>query len=188
MRVPLNLATAPFVPVRRFLLTVGVLGVVALAATLLVSVEAVQLWRGRTATQARMRELQADRARLLQAQQRLQSELEDPATQEILARTRFMNDLVRRKNLSWAELFFDLEERLPPRVRILAVAPSLRDDGDLQVELQVGSESAPALIEFLQALEEGKKFREIALRSQNRSTGNQPDAVTAQVSVVYVQE
>ena len=61
MRVPLNLATSPFIPVRRFLLTVGVLGAVALAATLLVGVEAVQLWRGRTATQARMRELEAER-------------------------------------------------------------------------------------------------------------------------------
>jgi len=114
--------------------------------------------------------------------------LQDPATQEILARTRFLNDLVRRKNLSWTELFFDLQERLPARVRILAVAPSLREDGDLQVELHVGSESAQALIEFLQALEEGEKFREIALRSQSRASGAQADAVTAQVSAVYVQE
>jgi len=188
MRVPLNLATSPFVPVRRFLLTVGLLGVVALAATLTVGVEAVRVWRGRTATQTRMRELQAERSRLAQEQQRLESELQDPATQEILARTRFLNDLVRRKNLSWTELFFDLQERLPARVRILAVAPSLREDGDLQVELHVGSESAQALIEFLQALEEGEKFREIALRSQSRASGAQADAVTAQVSAVYVQE
>lgn len=188
MRVPLNLATAPFVPVRRFLLTVGLLAVVALAATLAVGVEAVRVWRGRTATQTRTRELQTERARLLIEQQRLERELEDPATQEVLARTRFLNDLVRRKNLSWTELFFDLQERLPARVRILALAPSLRDDGALQVELQVGSESAAALIEFLQALEKGEKFREIMLRSQNRATGTQADAVVAQVSAVYVQE
>lgn len=188
MRTAINLATRPFVPLRQFVLTAGLLAVLALGSTAVVGVEAVRTWRERTATQARVRELTAERARLAAEQQRLESELQDPATQVLLGRTRFLNQLIRQNNLSWTQLFFDLQERLPPRVRILSLAPKLREDGSLLVELEVGGESAPAVIAFLRALEEGEKFHEVALHSQDRSTGTDSEAVTARVSVIYVQE
>lgn len=186
MRSAINLATSPFVPYRRFAVTVGLLAVVTLGATALVGIEAARGWNERRTTQARLRELKAEQARLAAEQQRLESQLQDPATQEMLERLRFLNRLIRQKNLSWTQLFFDLQQRLPPRVRILSLSPSLRDDGPLQVELQVGGESAQAVIGFLRALEASDKFREIALHSQSRSSGS--DTVTAQVSVVYGQE
>lgn len=188
MRASINLATAPFIPTRRFLLTVGLLVGVTLVATLAVLVTAGGAWRERTATRARLRELTSERAELARTQQQIEGELQDPATRAVLERVRFLNGLVRQKNLSWTELVVDLQERLPPRVRILAVSPSLRDDGRLQVEMQVGGESPAAVIQFLRALEEGKKFQEIALHSQSRGTGAQADPVTAQVSVLYAQE
>lgn len=188
MRTSINLATAPFIPARRFLLTVGSLAVVALAATVFVGIEAARTWQERTATEARARELVAERGRLLDEQRRLQEELQAPAIRQVLERTQFFNGLVRRKNLSWTNLVLDLQERLPARVRILALSPSLRDDGRLQVEMQVGGDSAQAVIEFLQALEKNAKFQEIALHSQARSTSARADALTAQLSVVYVEE
>jgi len=188
MRTSINLATAPFIPARRFLLTVGSLAVVALAATLFAGVEAVRTWQERTATAARVRELTAERGRLFAEQRRLQEELQAPALRQVLDRTQFFNGLVRRKNLSWTNLVLDLQERLPARVRILALSPSLRDDGRLQVEMQVGGESAQALIGFVQALEKSANFQEIALHSQDPTTRARADAVTAQLSVVYVEE
>lgn len=188
MRNSINLATSPFLPYRRFALTVGLLGALALVLTLVVAVEGVRTWRERTTTQARVRELRAERTRLATAEQRLEAELQDPATQAVLEHTRFLNGLVRQKNLSWTELFFDLQERLPARVRILALSPSLREDGRMQVDLQVGGESGPAVIGFLQALEEGQKFTEVELHSQSHDAGRGADRMVAQVSVVYVQE
>lgn len=188
MRTSINLATAPFIPARRFLLTVGGLAVVALAATVFVGVEAARTWQERTATAARVRELAAERTRALDEQRRLQDELQAPAIRQVLERTQFFNGLVRRKNLSWTNLILDLQERLPARVRILALSPSLRDDGRLQVEMQVGGDSAQEIIEFLQALEKSDRFEEIALHSQSRSSSARTDPLTAQLSVVYVEE
>ncbi|MBI4467308.1 MAG: hypothetical protein HY656_07775 [Acidobacteria bacterium] len=187
MRSAINLASAPFVPYRRFLLTVGLLAVVTLGATVWVGVNAGSLWQERRTAQSRMRELKAEQARLIKEQERLESELQHPALQALLERVRFMNGLIRQKNLSWAQLFSDLEERLPPRVRILTLSPSLREDGPLQVELQVGGESPQAVIRFLRALEEGQKFREIELHSQTRAENPESDPVVARVSAVYMQ-
>ncbi len=188
MRNRINLATSPFVNYRPFALGAGLLALVTVAVTVFVGVESVRAWQERRATQARVRELQSERARLLAEQQRLEAELQDPATQKVLRRTRFFNDLIRQKNLSWTQLFFDLAEGLPRQVRILSLSPSLREDGRLQVELRVGGASPPAVIEFLRALEEGEKFAQVELHSQNYRGGRGRDAMTAQVSVVYLQE
>lgn len=188
MRNTINLATSPFVNYRPFALGAGLLGVVTLAVTVFVAMESVQAWQERTAAQAHLTALKSERARLMAEQQRLESELQDPATQAVLRRTRFLNDLIRQKNLSWTQLFFDVAERLPRQVRILSVSPSLRQDGRLQVELQVGGQSPPAVIEFLRALEDAEKFDQVELHSQNYRGGRGRDAMTAQVSVAYLQE
>ena len=188
MRSRINLATNPFINYRRFALMAGMLAVVAVGLTVLLGLEGVRSWQDRTGRQAHRRELQGQRARLAAEQQRLESELRAAATQELLERTRFLNQLIQQKRFSWSALFFDLQEQLPPRMRILALSPSLRPDGHLQVELHVGGQSALAVIEFLRALEQAEKFRSLALHSQRRAAGSEPDAVTARVSAIYVQE
>ena len=188
MKAPVNLATRPFVNGRPFVVTTVVLGGVALLLTLLVLVVGVTVWRERTTTVARLHGLDSERVRLIAAQGSLESELRAPATQQLLERTRFLNQLIREKGLSWTELFFDLQQRLPPQVRILSLSPSLREDGHLLVELRVGGASGAAVIEFLRALEEGEKFRDVMLLGQRRGSGAGRDQMTAEVTVVYVQE
>jgi type IV pilus assembly protein PilN len=188
MRVPVNLATRPFVNVRPFVVTTAVLGGAALVLTLLVLVVGVTTWRERATTLARLHRLDSERVRLITEQRRLETELRTPATQQLLERTHFLNQLIRQKGLSWTELFFDLQQCLPLQVRILSLSPSLREDGHLLVELRVGGASAAAVIDFLRALEEGEKFRDVVLRGQRRGTGSASDEMTAEVTAVYVQE
>ncbi|MFQ5662559.1 MAG: hypothetical protein ACE5HL_01850 [Terriglobia bacterium] len=186
MRARVNLATNPFVNYRRFALTAGILAAVALGLTVLLISEGVSVWRERSATRARLGELEAQQAQLAAEQGRLEEALRAPATQALLERTRFLNQLIEHKSLSWTELFFDLQQRLPRRVRILSLAPKLGEDDRLQVELEVGGESARAVIRFVRALEEGEKFRDVALRSQSHEPVTNADAVVARVSAIYV--
>lgn len=188
MRSAINLASTPFVNYRSFLLTVGLLALLAVGLTGWLTVEGVQAWRERSAAHERLRELEARQAELTAEQQRLEAELRSPGTYDQLERAHFLNEMIQRKSLSWTKLFFDLQERLPARVRIRSLAPSLRDDGRLQVELRVGGQSAADVIEFLQALDEGGKFQDIVLRSQNRAAGAADDPVTAELSAVYVEQ
>lgn len=188
MRSSINLATHPFVNYRRFMLTTGVLAVVVLGLTVGLAFEGVRVWQERTLAQARMRELGRQRAELAAEQLRLEKELQDPAMQEQLERVRFLNQLIQQKSLSWTELFFDLQQRLPARVRVLSLSPSLREDGRLQVEMRVGGQSAAAVIDFLRALEKGEEFHDIRLHSQSRDVGSATDSLIAEISATYVQK
>lgn len=188
MRSSINLASSPFVNYRGFVLTAGLLAVAALSLTVWVGAEGIRAWREGTANRARVRELEDRRAQLAAEQKQLELELQAPGTREVLDRARFFNQLIEQKRLSWTQLFFDLQERLPTRARILSLSPRLRADGLLQVELRVGSESPEVLIEFLHALEEGDKFREITLDSQSTEAVSRGDALVAEVRAVYVQE
>lgn len=188
MRSSINLATRPFINYRRFAVTAGLLAALALGLTGLVGVEGVSAGRERSRAQAHLHELEAQRARLVAEQAQLESELQAPAARELLERTRFLNQLIRRKSLSWTGLFSDLQERLPSGVRILALSRSLSEEGQVQVELRVAGQSALAVIEFLRALEEDRKFRDVVLHSQSREAGNGPDVILAQVSATYAPE
>lgn len=188
MKSSINLATEPFVNYRGWLLTTSILVVAAVGLTVWLGIAGVQVWQERSLARERLRQLETRRAELAATQQRLEAELRTPATYEQLERARFLNQLIQRKSLSWTRLFFDLQERLPARVRILSLAPSVREDGRLQVELRVGGQAASDIIEFLQGLESGQKFQEIVLRSQNRAGGDSPDPITAELSAVYVEE
>lgn len=188
MRIPINLATRPFINSRPFVFATTVLGATALVLTLLLIFVGVSGWLERSATMARLHELERERGRLMAAQQRLENELRSPANEQLLERARFLNQLIQQKGLSWIELFFDLQQRLPRRVRVLSLSPKLRNDGHLLVELRLGGESAAAVIEFLRALEEGEKFQDLALHRQRRRSGRGLDGIEAEVSAVYVQE
>lgn len=188
MRPSINLATKPFVSYRGFALVAGTLAVIAVGAALLLLVMAIGHWQETTSIQGQIRQLEAQRDTLQTEQRALESELRGPTAQELLGQVDFLNQLIRRKSLSWTQLFFDLQERLPGRVRILTLAPTLQKNGTVRVEFGVGGDSAAALIEFLEALPKGNKFRDVELHSQGERRGSGRDAVTAQVSAVYVQD
>jgi len=185
MRTSINLASQPFVDYRGFLLTAGILGLVALGCTVFLLVTGISTWRETTTTQGRLRALESRSAQLATEQHELETELRAPGNLDQLEQVHFANQLIRRKAFSWTQLFFDLQERLPGQVRVLSLSPSLRDDGRVLVEMRVGAGSQGALIEFLQSLEQGQKFRDVALHTQGEGRAGR-DAIDARVTAVYV--
>lgn len=188
MRSSINLATEPFVDYRGFALTAGILAVAGLGLSLFLAIQGISTWRETSTTQGKLRQLEGRRGQLLDEQRELEKELRTPANLEQLERVRFLNLLIRQKSLSWTQLFFDLQERLPLPVRILSLSPTLQEDGSVLVELRLGAASSADVIEFLQALEQGKKFRDVVLHTQAQGRGASRDGVEARVSALYVQE
>lgn len=187
MRRSLNLASDPFINYRPFAVTVSALGLVALLLTVALALQTFTVWRRGTQAQERLFELQQRREQLTAEQTLLETELREPQTMAVLERAGFFNRLINQKGLSWARLFVDLEKALPPRVRVVALTPRLRDDGRVDVRMRVGADSEGALVEFLEALGQSGKFSEYKVDSVN-SQGSQGDAVVAQLVAIYVQE
>lgn len=186
MKRSINLATRPFVNLRPFLLTTVVLVVVVLSLTIWVAVAAFRTWNQQTTTRTQVAELERQQSSLSRQHRELVTALSAPGTRQVLERKLFLDRLIERRSLSWIELFFDLQERLPARARIVSLSPTALDGGGLSLDLRVMGESASAIIEFVQALEEGKKFHSVVLRSQTEAAAR-AGGITAVITAVYVQ-
>jgi hypothetical protein len=79
----------------------------------------------------------------------------------------------------------DLEQTLPPGVRVVSISPHLTN-GRAEVTLQVGAETDAGKIEFLEAMEKSKVFSGMVVKDERRS--DQPgssDKIVLNLTVWY---
>jgi type IV pilus assembly protein PilN len=186
MRLPINLATRPFVNTRPFLVTTTVLGTLALALTAWVTVVGVGTWQQDAMTHAQTSELKSKKAELVAEHRQLIATLSTPNARRVLDRKLFLDRLIQRRRLSWIELFFDLQQHLPRQTRILSLSPALLANGNISLDLRVVGSSPSSVIEFVEALEKGEKFRNVMLLSQNEVSGRTA-GTGATITAVYMQ-
>ena len=168
MKLQLNLSTTPQPNNRPFLVYASLIGTVGIVALVLLSVAAFRTWHAN-------RELHADMARWeesirddQQRQRSLASDFSGPSAQQILERSAFLNSLIDERSFPWTKIFMDLEETLPPGVRVVSISPKLVD-GRAEVTLEVGSSTDEGKIQFLQAIEKSKMFSGLVVTKEQRS-------------------
>jgi Tfp pilus assembly protein PilN len=185
MRLQLNLATAPQPNNRPFLAysaLIGTLGVLALA---LLSLAAFRSWHAN-------RELHADMARWgdsirtdQQRQRELASVFRTPGAQQVLERSAFLNSLIDERSFPWTKVFMDLEETLPPGVRVVSISPRLVE-GRAEVTLEIGATDDEGKIQFLQAIEKSKMFSGMIVTGERHSDQpSAPDKIVLNLTVWY---
>jgi len=152
---PLNLATQP---PRNERLPALLLSLAAIALVGLTVRHAFVVWAllpSRTSALHREVEAQdAEVARLRTEVAALRAPKPDPAAVKQWA---LVKGLVDRRAFSWTDLFDRLEEVLPPGVRLLSVAPTVRD-GELRLELQALARSGEDALQFLGVLQKRPEF------------------------------
>jgi type IV pilus assembly protein PilN len=158
LRVPVNLASEPFVSTRR--VVVGTITAAALltgSLALLVSLslmergQADQVAREIVQLESRMKTLAAEQARL-------ESILRQPENAAVLERSLFLNQLLYAKGISWTRLFDDLEKVLPHNVRLVSIRPQVNAQSQVLLDMVVGAESESPVIQFLVRLENSPQF------------------------------
>lgn len=187
MQIDLNLATNPFGQRRLFWLACGTAGLVLAISAALLVVEYSQNNEVSPEVARRQVALRAELAQLTQAETKARQALQDPANAPVLERSLFLNQLLYRKGISWTRLFGDLEEILPPRVLMTGIRPEVTPDNRVRLEMQVGAETPPDFIEFLQALQESELFGPATVEAQSPPNENQP-LFRFQLSVNYEQQ
>jgi Tfp pilus assembly protein PilN len=157
MKLQLNLATAPQENHRPFVVGALLTGLLGVLVFVLLAHAAYQSWRA-------SRDLRADISRLesqiqvdRQRRQDLSNYFHSPAAQNIFDRSAFLNSLIDGRSFPWTKIFTDLEETLPPGVRVVSIAPKLVN-GRAEVTLQVGADSDESKIKFLEAMEKSSVF------------------------------
>jgi type IV pilus assembly protein PilN len=185
MKVRLNLSTSPLESNRRFALSSGVIGTIALVALLVFSYRTYSVWKSDKVLRARQDALELQIARLQQQRQELSQFFENPQTVQRRQRAAYLNSLIQQRAFPWIKIFMDLERILPEGVRVVSIEPKLEGD-TLQLTFLVGALSDESKLKFLRALEKSPEFSHIELLTETRPVrADQSDRVMLSLQAQY---
>jgi Tfp pilus assembly protein PilN len=160
VRAPLNLASRPFRNERLPALAFGLASLLLLALTARHALVLRQVLPGRTAAlEQEVRALDQQIEGLRKEAVSLRGPRPDPA---LVAQWALLRALVDQRAFSWTDLLAILEEVLPPGVRLVSIAPSVRE-GQLHLDLGAVARKAEDGFDFMRALQERKEFQDVNL-------------------------
>jgi Tfp pilus assembly protein PilN len=185
MKLRLNLATTPFQNNRPFLAGAGLLGAVGFVALLILSHSAYQSWRANRDLRQGIAQLQAEIRDSQHQQQALAAFFQTPAARQVIDRSAFLNSMIEQRSFPWTKIFMDLEQTLPPGVRVVSISPRL-EGGRVSVKLTVGAVSDESKLKFLKALEDSREFSGIQVKQEKRTElTSAPDRIQLQLEAWY---
>jgi Tfp pilus assembly protein PilN len=160
----------------------GAIGLVALA---LLSHAAYASWRSTRDLRAQAARVEATMQADRQRQQSLEQYFRSPGAQRILSRAAFLNSLIDERSFPWTKIFTDLENTLPPGVRVVSISPELVN-GRAEVTLKIGALTDENKIQFLQAIEKSSVFSGMVVKDEKHSSlASEQDPIVLNLTVWY---
>ena len=166
-RVDINLATHPLRNRRFFFLFFGILGVLILVVSsiggytyLTYSTKNKNFQSNNAQIERMIKELQREELRLV-------AQIEE-ASQSYQPRVDLLTSLILKKSFSWMEFLSALEEALPASCYIESLAPTLKENNQMEVRLKIASPSLDELLLLNQNLYK-KNFKGIRIISESIS-------------------
>ena len=185
MKLYLNLATAPFENHRKFVLGSSIVGIFGFVALLVLSHSAYRSWRANRQLRTDISRLGGEIRSSQEKQQELYAFFQTPTAKQVLDRSAFLNSMIQQRSFPWTKIFMDLEDTLPPGVRVVSISPRL-EGGHVSVKLTVGALSDESKLKFLEALEHSKEFSGIQVTEERHpEPGSTPDRVVVQLEAWY---
>lgn len=189
MKTHFNLATAPLENNRRFVAGASVLGIAALVAMALLFLHAVNARRSNREMRAQIDSLHSQIRVSLRQQEALRNEFKSPQAVEALKRAAFLNGLIQARTFPWTKMFADLEQILPPGVRVISISPQMDKDGHVRVGLLVGAVNDEQELKFLNSMDSSPVFSDVHVTQeshpQKTSQGGADDAVLVNLEAHY---
>src|SRR5450631_1896278 len=177
MKLRLNLSTTPLENKRPFAAASTVLGASGVLTFLLLAHAAYTSWRANRELRGEISYWQSEIRANRQKQSALDIYFQTPEAREVLDRAAFLNSLIGQRSFPWTKIFMDLEQTLPPGVRVVKISPKL-ENGRAIVELTVGAQSDEGKVKFLQALENSKVFSDIRVKNDRHDDQPGSDRIT----------
>jgi hypothetical protein len=184
MKLGLNLSSAPRENHRPFVAAATLVGLLGLAALVILSHAAYSSWQASRALRADISGWQGEIRTDEQKQRDLQAYFRSPRAQQVIDRSAFLNSLIDERSFPWTQIFMDLEKTLPTGVRVVSISPKLQN-GRVQVDLQVGASGDDSKIQFLEAIEKSDVFSGMVVKDEHKSELAGPDKVVLNLTVWY---
>jgi type IV pilus assembly protein PilN len=188
VRLNINLATKPYLDVRRVLLLWGSLVLLLALCTAGLVWKAVMNRRDASEVNAKIAVLKTEIAALDRQHEEAVALLRKPQNAPVLNASKFLNGLITRKSLSWTRVFMQLEQIMPPRLHVVSITPELQQaTKTVEVHLTVAGTSRDAAVELVKRLEQSPSFREARIVEESSVlSNNSADTVQFHVTAVYI--
>jgi len=107
-------------------------------------------------------------------QAKLDAVVKKPENASVLERSVFINTLLRRKGISWNQIFTDLEKTIPYNVKIVRVHPTIDAQGRVMLDMVVAAASPAEVVELFSSLAKSPLFGVVEPRSSQPPTQAEP--------------
>ena len=185
MKLRLNIATAPLENKRQFLVGAVVLGTLGILGLFVLSHAAFKSWRANRDLRVEISHWESEIRTSRQQQAQLEQYFHSPEAQQVLDRAGFLNSLIGQRSFPWTKIFMDLEQTLPPGVRVVNISPKL-ENGRALVTLSIGAATDEGKIKFLEALEKSPAFSDIQVTTeQHQDQSPTTDRITLELTAWY---
>lgn len=188
MRLNINLASRPYLDVRRILLRLGVPVLVLAICTAALLWAATVGWMHAREMDRKIAGVNSRIASLEHQQKQALGLLRLSKNHSTIETSRFLNGLIARKAFSWTRAFMQLEEILPHKLRVVSIAPHLQPaTNTVQVTFSVAGSSRDAAVELVKRLEQSSSFRDSRIVEETAiQDRNSPDKVMFHLEAIYV--
>lgn len=186
MKLRLNLSTTPQPNKRPFLAGSSAAGAIGLIALLFLGTAAFRSWRSNRQIRTELSRWQGEIRQSRTRQDALEKYFKSPEAQQVLDRSAFLNSLIDERSFPWTKVFMDLEQTLPPGVRVVSITPRLKD-GRADVKFTIGAMNDDGKIKFLKALEQSKSFADVQVdQERHQEIQGALDRVLVDLEARYV--
>lgn len=188
MRLNVNLATRPYEDVRNFVARWGTLTLLLAVATGALVSYSIHNWRASSDVNRQIARMRQQMETLDKERSAALATLNKPENKTTVEQSKFLNNAIQRKALSWTRVFMDLERIMPNQLHVVAIKPELNKDNQLLLHLQVAGDSREKAIELVRRMEESTTFKNAELLSEatNKDKTTSSDAVEFEIASDYV--
>jgi Tfp pilus assembly protein PilN len=184
---PINLAREPFRRDRPILVASAAVGVLMAFSLIFLVWLAVSAHGAAIQTQQQLDAARLNLTKIRREQARLDGQMRRPEYAVVFDRNIMINELIRRKAISWTRIFADLSTVLPETVRITAIRPQVNAQDHLSLDMTVEADAAPQIISFVSKLEGSSVFGATEVSTITPPNQNDP-YVHYRISVNYAQK
>jgi Tfp pilus assembly protein PilN len=159
MRLTINLASQKYEDVRKFYVRWGMaIGVSALLLLVLAGL-AVRNFAKSSESGQRIKQLQAEIADLEKKRAAAEAVSNLPENHDVTQQKNYWNRQINRRQLSWTQLFNDLQRIMPARAYLSSVHPEVTLDNRLRLTLVVMGDTHDNGLELQKKMEKSERFR-----------------------------
>jgi hypothetical protein len=184
MRLNINLATQKYEDVRQFYVRwSAAIGISALLMLVLIGFA----WRNfdkSSQSGQRIKQLQAEIADLQKKRAAAEAISNLPENHDINEQKNYWNRQINRRQLSWTQLFNDLQRIMPARAFLSSVHPEVTTDNRLKLTLIVMGDTHENGLELQKKMERSERFRNPQITAETMQKQQKSEAQLYKFDIV----